>query len=203
MNNKILYYYLRKDLSSPYYVGVGNPKRIHCHHPRKNGSNVLPKERWRRVIIKEGLSKEESFELEKLHIKLWGREIDGGVLLNENLGGTGKLGGQKTSGFSGRKHSPESKLKTSLSLRGEKNPNYGNRFSKEERKKFNHKQNYGGENNPNSKSFMFFSKDEEIIVSGGFKRFCEEKEISFHTMRMRLTMKRTGLGRNGWGVIPI
>ena len=204
MNNKILYYYLRKDLSSPYYVGVGNPNRIHSSHSRRNGSEIKPKERERRVIIKQNLSEKEMFELEKLHIKLWGREIDGGVLLNQTLGGEGKPGGKPSIGFTGKKHSEESKLKTSLSVRGEKNPQFGKRFTKEERKKFHHKQDYNGDKNPNSKSYKFFNdKGEEFIICGGFKTFCKEKKLTFSTMSSRILYKREGIGRNGWGVIPL
>ena len=41
MSDFILYYYLREDLSSPYYVGYGRPRRIHAKHPRSNGSDLL------------------------------------------------------------------------------------------------------------------------------------------------------------------
>ena len=108
MNNYILYYYLREDFSSPFYIGYGKPRRIHAKHLRSNGANLLPP-RERRWIVKSGLTKEEAIELEIKHIALWKRECDGGVLLNQNLGGEGKPGGQKTKGFSGRKHSEEAK----------------------------------------------------------------------------------------------
>jgi len=109
MNNYILYYYLREDFSSPFYVGYGKPRRIHAKHLRSNGANLLPS-RERRWIVKSGLTKEEAIELEIKHIALWKRECDGGVLLNQNLGGEGKPGGQKTKGFS-KKHIIEGGVK--------------------------------------------------------------------------------------------
>ena len=113
MNNYILYYYLREDLSSPYYVGYGKPRRINARHSRRNGAEILPP-RHRRYVVKSGLTKEEAIDLEIKHIALWKRELDGGVLLNQNLGGDGKPGGQKTIGFGGRRHTEEARKKISV-----------------------------------------------------------------------------------------
>ena len=43
-----------------------------------------------------------------------------GVLLNQNLGGDGKPGGQKTIGFGGRRHTEEARKKISEKLKGVK-----------------------------------------------------------------------------------
>ncbi len=40
MNNYILYYYLREDFSSPFYVGYGRPRRINSRHSRRNGAEI-------------------------------------------------------------------------------------------------------------------------------------------------------------------
>ena len=64
MNNYILYYYLREDFSSPFYVGYGKPRRIHAKLLRSNGANLLPS-RERRWIVKSGLTKEEAMEVRK------------------------------------------------------------------------------------------------------------------------------------------
>ena len=61
MNNYILYYYLREDFSSPFYVGYGKPRSIHAKHLRSNGANLLPS-RERRWIVKSGLTKEEALQ---------------------------------------------------------------------------------------------------------------------------------------------
>jgi hypothetical protein len=130
MNNYILYYYLREDFSSPFYVGYGRPRRINSRHSRRNSSEILPP-RERRWIVKSGLSKEEAIELEIKHIALWKRECDGGVLLNQNLGGEGKPGGQRTKGFSGRKHSEEAKKRISEKVAG-KNQDMGLNYHKKQ-----------------------------------------------------------------------
>ena len=141
------------------------------------------------------------WELEKIHIQLWGRKIDGGVLLNETLGGEGKPGGLKSIGFTGRKHTEESKRKISEKTRGENNPRWGLRFSPEERKKFHNKRDNKGKENPNSKSFRFTNKSgESFIITGEFKKFCEEKGIKFPTMRMRIEKGITHFGRGEWKV---
>jgi hypothetical protein len=156
MNNYIVYYYLREDFSSPFYVGYGKPRRINAKHLRSNGSDLLPP-RERRWIVKSGLSKEEAIDLEIKHIALWGRECDGGVLLNQNLGGEGKPGGQKTKGFAGRKHREESKKKTSLKV--------------------------SGKNNPRAKKYIFISPTgNQYIVEGGVKKFCKEIGITYDSV---------------------
>jgi hypothetical protein len=170
MNNYILYYYLREDFCSPFYVGYGKPRRIHAKHLRSNGANLLPS-RERRWVVKSGLSKEEAIELEIKHIALWKRECDGGVLLNQNLGGEGKPGGQKTRGFSGRKHSEESKKKTSLKV--------------------------AGKNNPRSKKYTFVSPEgKEYIVEGGVKKFCKKIGITYDAV-----LGKKSKNTKGWCII--
>ena len=170
MNNYILYYYLREDFSSPFYVGYGKPRRINAKHLRSNGANLLPS-RERRWIVKSGLTKEEAIELEIKHIALWKRECDGGVLLNQNLGGEGKPGGQKTKGFGGKKHSEESKKKTSLKV--------------------------AGKNNPKAKKYIFISPDgKKHIVEGGVKKFCKEIGITYDAV-----LGKKSKNTKGWTII--
>jgi hypothetical protein len=201
MNNYILYYYLREDFSSPYYVGYGRPRRINSRHSRRNGAEILPP-RERRWIVKSGLTKEEAIELEIKHIALWKRECDGGVLLNQNLGGEGKPGGQKTKGFSGRKHTEESKKKISEKVAGKNNPRYGVKLSQEIRTKIS--QNRApkfGKDNPNSKTWKIISpENEEYIVIGALKEFCKSQNISYATMSAAIKYNRKGPRRNGWSI---
>ena len=82
MNDFILYYYLNPEKTHPYYVGCGRRNRLRTKTDRKKVPVPPPD---RRVIVAEGLTQEESWELEKLHIKLWGRQLDGGVLINQPL----------------------------------------------------------------------------------------------------------------------
>ena len=201
MNNYILYYYLREDFSSPFYVGYGKPRRINAKHLRSNGANLLPP-RERRWIVKSELSKEEAVELEIKHIALWKRECDGGVLLNQNLGGEGKPGGQKTKGFSGRKHSEEAKRKISEKVTGKNNPRYGIRLSQEIKTKISENITPKfGKDNPNSKTWKIVSpENKEYIITGTLKEFCESQNISYATMSAAIKYNRKGPRKNGWGI---
>ena len=204
MNNYILYYYLREDFGSPFYVGYGKPKRIHAKHLRSNGANLLPP-RERRWVVKSGLSKEEAIELEIKHIAIWKRECDGGVLLNQNLGGEGKPGGQKTKGFSGRKHTEEAKKKISEKVAGKNNPRYGVKLSQETKNKIS--QNRApkfGKDNPNSKTWKIISpKNIEYVIVGGLKEFCKSQNISYATMHAAILYERKGPRKNGWSIEKI
>jgi len=204
MNNYILYYYLREDFSSPFYVGYGKPRRINAKHLRSNGANLLPP-RQRRWIVKSGLTKGEAIELEIKHIALWKRECDGGVLLNQNLGGEGKPGGQKTKGFSGRKHSEESKRRISEKVSGKNNPRYGIKLSEEIKLKIKqNKKPKFGKDNPNSKTWKIVdSNKKEYIISGGLKEFCKSHKISYATMSAAILYNRRGPRKNGWSIEKI
>jgi hypothetical protein len=201
MNNYILYYYLREDFGSPFYVGYGKPRRIHAKHLRSNGANLLPP-RERRWVVKSGLTKEEAIELEIKHIALWKRECDGGVLLNQNLGGEGKPGGQKTIGFGGRKHTEEAKKKISEKVAGKNNPRYGVKLSQETRNKIS--QNRApkfGKDNPNSKTWKITSpENKEYVIIGALKEFCKSQNISYATMSAAIKYNRKGPRRNGWSI---
>ena len=201
MNNYILYYYLREDFSSPFYVGYGRPRRINSRHSRRNGAEILPP-RERRWIVKSGLTKEEAIELEIKHIALWKRECDGGVLLNQNLGGEGKPGGQRTKGFSGRKHSEEAKKRISEKVAGKNNPRYGVKLSQETRNKIS--QNRApkfGKDNPNSKTWKIVSpENNEYIITGALKEFCKSQNISYATMSAAIKYDRRGPRKNGWSI---
>ena len=201
MNNYILYYYLREDFSSPFYVGYGKPRRINAKHLRSNGANLLPS-RERRWIVKSGLTKEEAVELEIKHIELWKRECDGGVLLNQNLGGEGKPGGQKTKGFGGRKHSEEAKRKISEKVAGKNNPRYGIRLSQEIKTKISENITPKfGKDNPNSKTWKILSPENiEYIITGALKGFCESQNISYATMSAAIKYNRKGPRKNGWSI---
>jgi len=201
MNNYILYYYLREDFSSPFYVGYGRPRRINSRHSRRNGAEILPP-RERRWIVKSGLTKEEAIELEIKHIALWKRECDGGILLNQNLGGEGKPGGQRTKGFSGRKHSEEAKQRISEKVAGKNNPRYGVKLSQETRNKIS--QNRApkfGKDNPNSKTWKIVSpENKEYIITGALKEFCKSQNISYATMSAAIKYDRRGPRKNGWSI---
>ena len=203
MNNYILYYYLREDFSSPYYVGYGKPRRINARHTRQNGAELLPP-RHRRWVVKSGLTKEEAITLEIEHIALWKRECDGGVLLNENLGGEGKPGGQKTEGFTGRKHSEEAKKKISEKVSGKNNPSYGVPCSEERKRKISEKAKErfaAGFKPPSAKTWKIIGPDKtEYIIVGGLQKFCKSQNISYATMSAAIKYNRKGPRKNGWSI---
>jgi hypothetical protein len=203
MNNYILYYYLREDFSSPYYVGYGKPRRINARHTRQNGAELLPP-RHRRWVVKSGLTKEEAITLEIEHIALWKRECDGGVLLNENLGGEGKPGGQKTEGFTGRKHSEEAKKKISEKVSGKNNPSYGVPCSEERKRKISEKAKErftAGFKPPSAKTWKIIGPDNtEYIIVGGLQKFCKSQNISYATMSAAIQYNRKGPRKNGWSI---
>lgn len=202
MSNYILYYYLREDFTSPYYVGYGKPRRVHAKHLRRNGADLLPP-RERRFVVKSGLSKEEAISLEKAHIALWGRECDGGVLLNMNTGGEGKPGGQKTKGFTGGRHTEDAKRRISEKTRGKNNPRYGVVMSDETKRKISeaNKGKYDGANNPNAKTYILTDPDNnQHEVVGRLKSFCKENGLSYGTFHAAVMYGRTGPRRNGWSI---
>ena len=78
-SNYYVYQYLTEN-GLPYYVGKGSGTRIREMHLY---TEVPPPNR--RVIIKDGLTNNEAYELENQLIKKYGRKIDGGLLDNKKL----------------------------------------------------------------------------------------------------------------------
>jgi hypothetical protein len=131
-----VYQYVREDLT-PYYVGKGKEDRAWVPHKRSNGSDIKPKDKSRILIIKEGLTEEEAFDLETNLIKKYGLKSEGGILVNMTYGGEGRSPGEElrkhmSEILKGRKKPPRTKehtekiaarfrgkpnLKTSIGLR--------------------------------------------------------------------------------------
>jgi hypothetical protein len=108
-----IYAYLRDD-GTFYYIGKGKGNRAYVKHPRKNGSNILPKDNTRIKILHENLSEDEAIHLEKQLISEHGRkDLGKGRLINLTDGGEG---------LSGYVRSQETIDKQSEKLRGKKRP---------------------------------------------------------------------------------
>ena len=90
-----VYAYLREDLT-PYYIGKGSKDRAWKSHTRTNGTNLLPKDPKRIVILKELLSESEAYDYESELIKKHGRkDLGTGILHNLTDGGRGNDSGYK------------------------------------------------------------------------------------------------------------
>ena len=84
-----IYSYLREDLS-PYYIGKGKDQRAYS----KGRNEVRPPKAKSQVrILKDNLTEQEAFELEKLYILMFGRkDNETGILRNKTDGGDGASG---------------------------------------------------------------------------------------------------------------
>ena len=102
-----VYYYLRRDGVTPYYVGKGKNRRAWESHRRSNGCDLRPRDKSRIVLVKQNLTEDEAWQIERDLIRKWRRLDEGGVLVNRNTGGEG---GQTV---------------TSESRRGKNNPRWG------------------------------------------------------------------------------
>ena len=118
-----VYSYLRED-NSPYYIGKGTKGRAYAS---ANHRIKAPKDKSRIHILKNNLTEEEAYELEKLYILMFGRiDLETGILRNLSDGGEGPVGYKTT---------PEQRRKIALSRMGEKHPLYGVSPSEETREK--------------------------------------------------------------------
>jgi NUMOD3 motif len=88
MNNYYVYQYVRDD-NTPYYIGKGKLDRAWKSHKRSNGSDPLPADKTKIQIIKENLTEEDAYDLEKQLISEFGLKADGGILVNLTYGGEG------------------------------------------------------------------------------------------------------------------
>jgi hypothetical protein len=122
--NTVVYQWLRED-GSPYYVGIGNPKRPYTGKRCCGG----PPSRDRIVILHEGLEWEKACEIEKELIAFYGRkDLGTGVLRNLTNGGDGAKNPSKETRAKisragrGRKLSSEHKQKILKANKGRECP---------------------------------------------------------------------------------
>jgi len=107
-----VYSYLRED-HSPYYIGKGSGKRAYTKGPKEVKP---PRDKSRVRILKEDLTEEEAFLLEKLYILMFGRiDLGTGILRNRSDGGDGA---------SGALRSPEFREKLRQANLGKKRPQW-------------------------------------------------------------------------------
>lgn len=108
-----VYSYIRSD-GSPYYIGKGKDRRAYQPHIRKNGVDLLPKDKSRITILHQSLTESQAFEIEKSLIEKFGKKTEGGILVNLTDGGEG------SSGHSWGNWSEEDKARMSRQRKGKK-----------------------------------------------------------------------------------
>lgn len=91
MNNYYTYAWLNED-GRPFYVGRGSGRRAWKSRYRK-GEYILAPSKDRVLILKKDLTLEESCRHEEYVIHVLGRQVDGGMLINESTGGRGGSSG--------------------------------------------------------------------------------------------------------------
>ena len=102
--NYYVYQYLTEN-GLPYYVGKGKNNRINVNHKHI----ALPTVE-RRVIVKDGLTNKEAYEMESELIKFYGCKKHGGILDNKKI--------TRWVAEPGWKHSDDSKKKISAGNKG-------------------------------------------------------------------------------------
>lgn len=129
--SKFYVYLIFRPNGIPCYVGKGKGRRSKIHatkntNPHLNSIYRLNNGELPIVKIKEGLSEKEAFEIEKIFIRVIGREIHGGPLVNQTDGGEG---------VSGYKHTEETKLRMHSWEKGHEPWNKGNAWDEETKAK--------------------------------------------------------------------
>jgi hypothetical protein len=136
-----VYAYLRKSDDTPYYIGKGSNHRAYI---RSGRYAKTPKDSSKIKIIKDSLTEEEAFELERYYIQKYGRKnINTGILLNQTDGGEGASNPSKETR---RKIGEDAKRRNS----GSGNPMYGKPRSNKTKQKISeaNKGMFVGRKNP-------------------------------------------------------
>jgi hypothetical protein len=220
----------------PFYIGIGINNRINQHiteakSKKGRGINKLKINIILKIIennqepirykLYENISIYSAKRMERYLINLIGRrDLNLGVLSNHTNGG-------EETPFYKKTHSEDTikKIKNTIgdSRKGEKNSNYGNKWSTEQRTVASKKQkethkNFIGDNNPakndkirkkisetkignknpNAKKWLLISPDKkEYIIDGGLKRNLKEFNLTYSMFEYYKDEEKRNT-KNGW-----
>jgi hypothetical protein len=146
----IVYQHRRLDTNEIFYIGIGKTKSRSKSKKSRNPYwwNIINKTDYIIEILYSSISWEEACEIEMGLIKLYGRKDMGtGVLVNMTDGGEGSIGHTMpqeskdsiSRANKGKKRTEEQKKHLSEIITGENNPNYGNRWSDEQKENAKYK----------------------------------------------------------------
>ena len=203
-NQYYIYSYLREDLS-PYYIGKGSGRRAYTKGPKEVKP---PRDKSRVRILKEDLTEEEAFLLEKLYILMFGRvDLGTGILRNRSDGGDGASGairseetreklrqanlgkkkpkevGEKISkALTGRKLSEKMRAKLRAGHKGRKCTEEHKRKVSEAKKGFKHteeaKRLMGVNQRKKAKPHKFIFADGRELIVDNIMEWCETNPYS-------------------------
>jgi len=190
-----VYAYLRED-GTPYYIGKGKDNRAFD----KQHTISVPKDKSRIVFLETNLSDLGALALERRYIRWYGRkDLGTGILRNLTDGGDGTSGRIWISSYI---QTEEHKRKNSIANSGERNQGYKRKnipmnkwFSEEQIQ--NHKnamsKKHSGSGNIHARKLKLINPNGvEFIIHGTLADFCDEHNISFHTIFRQINDKNGG-----------
>ena len=162
------YVYLRES-GEAYYVGKGVARRAYRPH-----SIPTPERNLIQMFYFD--TEEECWDTEIQLIEFFGRECDGGTLMNQSTGGPG--------GATGASRSAETRAKMSIAKTGKT-------FSEEHKAKLSAaKTGRVGAACPNSRHYRVTCPNGETLDIHGLNQFCKERGLSDGTLHKTITGKQ-------------
>jgi len=203
----VVYKWLRED-GSPYYVGIGNPKRPYTGR-RLCG---FPPPDDRIIILYKGLDWKTACEIERELISFYGRkDLKTGILCNLTDGGEGVPGYKHTEDAkkkmsevqTGKKLSEDHKEKISKSGSGENHYFYGKEHTKETKRKISEaksgkKHHFYGQKHTEDTIKKMSETRKSMGISGKNHPFYGKK----HTDDARKKISDSHLGENNYQYAP-
>lgn len=133
----IVYRHIRLDKNEPFYIGIGKTiLRAKDKSKRSSAWKAVSSKGYRIEILFDDLTWEQALEKEKEFIKLYGRKKYGGILVNITEGGLGSEGlihSEATKQKMKKSNTKEVREKKSIAKKGNKNPNFGKKWSEEKK----------------------------------------------------------------------